>query len=125
MRFWAPLAFAAAAFLSLPATADSTQPAAAAQAASAEGSGAHVRAEPAQTAIQSSVVASAVQSAAAAAAASGADGLDQVVCKNQPPKLGSRIGGGRECRTQRMWNRIRRDSEEMTRRQEQTGYIAN
>jgi hypothetical protein len=129
MRFWASLAFAAAAFMCMPAVADSTQPqtlpAAAAQAASAETSGAHVPAEPARTAIHSSVDAPAEQPAPTVASASGAAGLDEVVCKNLPPKVGSRIGGGRDCRTQRMWNRIRHDSQEMTRRQEQTGYIAN
>lgn len=49
--------------------------------------------------------------------------LDQVVCKPLPPKIGSRIGGGRECLTQREWNRQMRESQDATRREERTGYI--
>ncbi len=31
---------------------------------------------------------------------------NKMVCKNTPAKIGSRIGGGRECRTQREWDDI-------------------
>jgi hypothetical protein len=128
MRFWASFAFVAAVVMSSPASAESTLPqtpsTAAAQTSSAGLSGAHVHAEPAQVAIHSSVDAP-TASAAPAAAASSAANLDEVVCKTLPPKLGSRIGGGRECRTQRVWNWIQRDSQEITRRQEQMGYVAN
>jgi hypothetical protein len=30
--------------------------------------------------------------------------LDQVVCRKSPPPVGTRLGGGRECHTQREWN---------------------
>jgi hypothetical protein len=32
--------------------------------------------------------------------------LDQIVCRNEAPPTGSRIGGWRECETQRYWNGI-------------------
>jgi len=48
--------------------------------------------------------------------------LDQVVCKDAPPSIGSRIGGGRECLTQREWNRRMRESQDTTRRQQVLGF---
>jgi hypothetical protein len=61
--------------------------------------------------------------AAAPVAAQSADAnLDEIVCKNSPPPLGSRLGGGRECHSQREWNRMQHDSEEATRREEREGY---
>jgi len=30
--------------------------------------------------------------------------LDEIVCKNLPAPTGSRLGGGRECHTQRDWD---------------------
>jgi hypothetical protein len=37
--------------------------------------------------------------------------LDEVVCKNSPPTTGTRLGGGRECHTQREWNQRQIDSQ--------------
>jgi hypothetical protein len=48
--------------------------------------------------------------------------LDQIVCKAAPPKTGSRLGGGRECHSQRQWNQMMRESQDITRRLEVTGY---
>ncbi|HLY07606.1 MAG TPA: hypothetical protein VKR31_17805 [Rhizomicrobium sp.] len=48
--------------------------------------------------------------------------LDQVVCKAEPPSIGSRLGGGRECHTQREWNRRMRESQDITRRQQIMGF---
>jgi hypothetical protein len=96
-----------------PATSQ-TAPAAAAQTAPPQTSGAQPPAEPA-------VDAPTAPAAPATAAASSA-GPDQIVCKDMPPKTGSRLGGGRECHTQRQWNRMQAESQELTRRQERTGY---
>jgi hypothetical protein len=54
--------------------------------------------------------ASAAPTAAATSDSSGVN-LDEVVCKNSPPPLGSRLGGGRECHTQREWNQRQQDSQ--------------
>lgn len=48
--------------------------------------------------------------------------LDQIVCKQAPPKIGSRIGGGTECHSQREWNRITHESQDMTRHQQRMSY---
>lgn len=40
---------------------------------------------------------------ASPAQAAGSD-PDQIVCKTTPPVTGSRLGGGRECHTQREWD---------------------
>jgi len=125
MRVLPGLAVMAIAFVPVGTIADpatsQTSPAAAAQTAPPQTSGAQPPAEPAQTAIQSSVDAPTAPAAPATAAASSA-GPDQVVCKDTPPKTGSRLGGGRECHTQRQWNRMQAESQELTRRQERTGY---
>ena len=36
---------------------------------------------------------------------------DQIVCKPMPAQTGSRIGGGRECRTQREWDQRMKESQ--------------
>ena len=48
--------------------------------------------------------------------------LDQVVCKEAPPKTGSRIGGGRECLSQREWNRRTREAQDITRHQQRMSF---
>ena len=124
MSFPSSLAVAAIALVPFAAIADPAQPAApaaAGQSAPAQGSGAQPPAEPAQTAIQSSVDAPKPQPVQATASQNGA-GQDAIVCKNMPPKVGSRLGGGRECHTQREWDRVEKESQDLTRRQEQTGY---
>ena len=87
---------------------------------------------PAQTTATPSLAAPAVAPSPAAPAAaapiaaptaSAADGnLDQIVCKDAPPRAGSRIGGGQECHTQREWNRRQKESQDLTRHSQRTGY---
>jgi hypothetical protein len=48
--------------------------------------------------------------------------LDEIVCKQQPPATGSRLGGGRECHTVREWNQRQKDAQDTTRQQEMGGY---
>ena len=60
--------------------------------------------------------------AATAATDSSAVNLDEIICKNSAPPTGSRLGGGRECHTQREWNRRQQESEDITRRQQREGY---
>jgi len=96
-------------------------------------SGANTQTPPASTAMQpqapSQAASQPAQTAAApatptqpAAAATGVD-LDQIVCKEAPAKTGSRLGGGRECHSQREWNRIEKEAQDITRRQQQMGYM--
>lgn len=47
---------------------------------------------------------------------------DEIVCKNQPPATGSRLGGGRECHTQREWDQRQKDAQDITRKEELQGY---
>lgn len=49
--------------------------------------------------------------------------LDQIVCKQLPPKTGSRLGGGRECHTLRQWNQQMRESQDITRHQQRMGFV--
>jgi hypothetical protein len=35
---------------------------------------------------------------------------DQIVCRATPPPTGSRLGGGRECHTQRDWDQMQKDA---------------
>jgi hypothetical protein len=75
----------------------------------------------------STEAAAAVTSPSATAPAAAAMGdnsgvnLNEVVCKNSPPPLGSRLGGGRECHTQREWNQRQQESQELTRQQQRMG----
>jgi len=39
------------------------------------------------------------------------DELDRIVCHAEPPKTGSRLGGERECFTQRQWNDREKESQ--------------
>lgn len=48
--------------------------------------------------------------------------LDEIVCRNEPPHTGTRLGGGRECHTVREWNQRERESQDITRRQQVTGF---
>ncbi|HEX4157558.1 MAG TPA: hypothetical protein VHY79_03715 [Rhizomicrobium sp.] len=41
------------------------------------------------------------------------DNLDQIVCKTSPPETGSRIGGSRECHTERQWKVRQQQSQDM------------
>ncbi len=44
--------------------------------------------------------------------------LDRIVCKSGPPPTGTRIGTGRECHTQREWDRrMHEQQQELTRQQ--------
>jgi hypothetical protein len=49
--------------------------------------------------------------AASATTDSSGVNLDEVVCKNSAPPTGTRLGGGRECHTQREWNQRQIDSQ--------------
>lgn len=60
--------------------------------------------------------------AAAPASDSSAVNLDEIVCRNQPPTTGSRLGGGRECHTVREWNQREREAQDITRHQQMTGF---
>jgi hypothetical protein len=62
-----------------------------------------------------------VPPAAAATDSSGAN-LDEIVCKTTPPPTGSRLGGGRECRTQREWNQREVDAQTALRHQQDQGF---
>jgi hypothetical protein len=37
--------------------------------------------------------------------------LDQVVCRKTAPPVGTRLGGGRVCHTQREWDQMRKDAQ--------------
>ena len=45
-----------------------------------------------------------------ATAASRTSDPDEIVCQMTPPRTGSRLGGSRECHTQRDWDRHRKES---------------
>jgi hypothetical protein len=59
------------------------------------------------------------------APASVAADLDQIVCKNSPPPVGSRLGGGRECHSVREWNEQMHEVQQGTRRMESVGLNGN
>lgn len=65
----------------------------------------------------------ATQAAPAAVNDSSAVNLDEIVCKNQPPATGTRLGGGRECHTVREWNQREREAQDITRREQATGMV--
>lgn len=49
---------------------------------------------------------------------SQANDLDRIVCKSGPPPTGTLIGTGRECHTQREWDRrMHEQQQELTRQQ--------
>ena len=48
--------------------------------------------------------------------------LDEIVCRDSPPRTGSRIGGGRECHSQREWNQRQRDSQDALMRHQRMGF---
>ncbi|MGD0192827.1 MAG: hypothetical protein ABSD74_18975 [Rhizomicrobium sp.] len=50
----------------------------------------------------------------AAPAATSTSNPDEVVCRNNPPPTGSRLGGGRECHTQREWDQRQKDAQQAT-----------
>jgi len=61
--------------------------------------------------------------AAVAASDSSSASLDEIVCKDQPPATGTRLGGGRECHSVREWNQREKDAQDLTRHQERSGYV--
>lgn len=82
---------------------------------------------PAATATTAPSQAAAAAAATAPAAlpqqsANSAVNLDEIVCRNEPPATGTRLGGGRECHTVREWNQRERESQDVTRRQQVTGF---
>jgi hypothetical protein len=54
-------------------------------------------------------------------AAAPASNPDEIVCKNSPPPTGSRLGGGRECHTQREWDDRTREAQKATENAEMHG----
>jgi hypothetical protein len=54
---------------------------------------------------------------------SGGDDPDQIVCKDMPARTGSRIGGGRECHTQREWRRLHLEARDFTRLQRRLKFL--
>ncbi len=67
--------------------------------------------------IVSAVVVGALPTLAVADAAQGSDtsqasatNPDEIVCKMTPAPTGSRLGGGRECHSQREWDQHERDA---------------
>lgn len=96
MRFLAILAVSAAVLTPVMALADSSQPQAAATA--------DAQAAPASPAIQTA-------QATPAASVSNSGDLDQVVCRMGTPPTGTRLGGSRECHTQREWNKRQEDAQ--------------
>ena len=76
------------------------------------------------TPVLASAQAAATATALAAPATndSSAANLNEVICKNSAPPTGSRLGGGRECHSQREWNQRQLDSQNALLRQQQTGY---
>jgi hypothetical protein len=67
--------------------------------------------------------ATAAPATAATSGNGGAANLDEVICKQTPPKTGSRLGGGRECHTVRQWNQWQIDSQNALMHQQQMGGI--
>jgi hypothetical protein len=49
-----------------------------------------------------------------APAATSTTNPDEIVCRNSPPPTGSRLGGGRECHTQREWDQRAKDAQQAT-----------
>lgn len=41
------------------------------------------------------------------------DNLDEIVCKTSPPATGTRLGGSRECHTQRDWKARQQQAQDM------------
>ena len=39
------------------------------------------------------------------------DMLDRIVCRPEPPRTGSRLGGASECHTVREWNGVQKASQ--------------
>jgi hypothetical protein len=50
------------------------------------------------------------------------DSLNEIVCRTAPPAIGSRLGGGRECHTQRQWNQRQREDQRMLQRLQTLGW---
>ncbi len=54
------------------------------------------------------------------ASQSPANNPDEIVCKITAPPTGTRLGGGRECHTQREWDQRTKDSQAALLRQQQS-----
>ena len=99
-------------------------PAVSAQPAAPATTGAAAPAQPAAVAASPAPAVAAYGAPAAAPQQSpDATNLDEVVCKDQAPATGTRLGGGRECHSVREWNRRERDAQDLTRHQERSGYV--
>jgi len=100
-------------------------PAVSAQPAAPATTGAAAPAQPAAVAASPAPAVAAYRAPAAAAqqSAESTANLDEVVCKDQAPATGTRLGGGRECHSVREWNRREREAQELTRHQERGGMV--
>jgi hypothetical protein len=61
--------------------------------------------------------------APAAPVGSQASNPDEVVCRMSAPTTGSRLGGGRECHTQRAWDARQQESQRALVSAQKTGLI--
>src|SRR5947209_7518816 len=119
MRFFVVFALSAnAVFWPAFAAADSMQaPAGASAQAAPASTAAQAPAVPSQTtaapAAQSQTATAATQTGPESVTVQGkAVDLDQVVCKEAPPEIGSRIGGSRECHSEREWRKRQQESQD-------------
>ena len=55
----------------------------------------------------------AAQTPQVTASASSGHSPDEIVCRMSPPATGSRLGGARECHTQREWDNRMREAQAM------------
>ena len=52
-----------------------------------------------------------------------AESGDDIVCRTVPPTTGTRFGGGRECHKRREWAQRQQESQDITRKHEELGYV--
>ena len=129
MRFFVVFALSANAVLwPAFAAADSVQAPVGASAQAAPGStAAQAPAAPSQTAAapaaQPQIATAATQTGPESVIVQGKEvDLDQIVCKEAPPVIGSRIGGSRECHSEREWRKRQQESQDVLRRQQRMGF---
>lgn len=125
MRMIAAVAFSTAVLFSPLFAAAQNAPAPAATTATAAPTTAAAPAAAATATAAPMTAAMPAPAATAAAADSSAVNLDEVVCRTVAAPTGSRLGGGRECHTVREWNQRERESQDLTRQQERTGFATH
>ena len=98
-------------------------PAVSAQPAAPATAGAAAPVQPAAVAASPAPAPYGAPAAASQQSAESTANLDEVVCRDQAPATGTRLGGGRECHSVREWNRREKDAQDLTRHQERSGYV--